>query len=47
MQQFLPLLLVILIIQTSVAPPVSQSKNEEHKDKENEVDDSEDVVGYF
>ncbi|XP_014483577.1 PREDICTED: nucleobindin-2 isoform X2 [Dinoponera quadriceps] len=44
MQHFLSLFLVILIIQTSVAPPVSQNKNEDHKDKENEVDDSEDVA---
>ncbi|XP_011145754.1 nucleobindin-2 isoform X2 [Harpegnathos saltator] len=44
MQHLLPLLLVILIIQTSFAPPVSQNKNEDHKDKENKVDDSDDMA---
>lgn len=43
MQYFLPLFLVALIIQTSVAPPV-EKKNVDHKDKENEVDDSDDLV---
>lgn len=46
MQCLLSLLLVTLIIQTSVAPPVTQNKHDE-KDKENEVEDSEDMVGYF
>lgn len=45
MRYLLPLFLVVLIIQTSVAPPV-EKKNEDHKDKENEVDDS-DLVGVF
>lgn len=45
MQYLLPLLLVALIIQTSIAPPVT--KNKDQKDKENEVDESEDMVGYF
>ncbi|TGZ32754.1 nucleobindin-2 isoform X1 [Temnothorax longispinosus] len=44
MQYLLPLVLVVLIIQTSVAPPVEKKKKEEdHNDKENEVDDSEDL----
>ncbi|XP_067216275.1 nucleobindin-2 isoform X2 [Linepithema humile] len=43
MQYLLPLLLVVLIIQTSVAPPVSQQKKDgDHK--ENEVDDSGDAA---
>lgn len=45
MRHLLPLFLVVLIIQTSVAPPV-EKKNEDHKDKENEVDDA-DSVGIF
>lgn len=44
MRYLLPLFLVALIIQSSVAPPV-EKKNESHKDKENEVDDSDDLVG--
>lgn len=47
MQYLLPLFLVALIIQTSVAPPVTQNKHADDKDKENEVGDSEDMVGYF
>ncbi|KAL6256204.1 hypothetical protein P5V15_012320 [Pogonomyrmex californicus] len=44
MQYLLPLFLVALIIQTSVAPPVTQEKKDgDHKDKENEVDDSDDL----
>ncbi|XP_011695520.1 PREDICTED: nucleobindin-2 isoform X2 [Wasmannia auropunctata] len=39
MQYLLPLFLVVLIIQTSVAPPI-EKKNEDHKNKENEVDDT-------
>ncbi|XP_039314609.1 nucleobindin-2 isoform X2 [Solenopsis invicta] len=42
MQYLLPLCLVVLIIQTSVAPPV-EKKTEDHKDKENEVNDSDDL----
>lgn len=46
MKYLLPLLLIALTIQTSTAPPVTQEKkDEEHKDKENEVDDAE--VEYF
>ncbi|KMQ94290.1 nucleobindin-2-like isoform x1 protein [Lasius niger] len=41
MQYRLPLFLVALIIQTSVAPPVTQKKDGDHK--ENEVDDMEDI----
>jgi hypothetical protein len=41
MQYLLPLVLVALIIQTSVAPPVKDNQ------KNNEVDDTEDMVGYF
>ncbi|XP_011865542.1 PREDICTED: nucleobindin-2 isoform X2 [Vollenhovia emeryi] len=41
MRYLLPLLLVVLIIQTSVAPPI-EKKNEDHKDT-NEVDDSDDL----
>ncbi|KAG5315625.1 NUCB2 protein, partial [Pseudoatta argentina] len=40
--QYLLLFLIVLIIQTSVAPPV-EKKNEDHKDKENEIDDSDDL----
>ncbi|KYN26939.1 PREDICTED: nucleobindin-2 isoform X2 [Trachymyrmex cornetzi] len=40
--RYLVLFLVVLIIQTSVAPPV-EKKNEDRKDKENEVDDSDDL----
>ncbi|XP_018349910.1 PREDICTED: nucleobindin-2 isoform X2 [Trachymyrmex septentrionalis] len=40
--RYLLLFLVGLIIQTSVAPPV-EKKNEDHKDKENEIDDSDDL----
>lgn len=47
MQYRLPLFLVALIIQTSVAPPVTQQKKDgDRKDKENEVDDI-DMVHYF
>ncbi|XP_050448192.1 nucleobindin-2 isoform X3 [Cataglyphis hispanica] len=46
MQYHLPLFLVALIIQTSVAPPVTQQKKDgDHKDKENEVDDM-DMIEY-
>lgn len=45
MQYRLPLFLVALIIQTSVAPPVTQKKDGDHK--ENEVDDMEDIVGFI
>ncbi|XP_018405749.1 PREDICTED: nucleobindin-2 isoform X2 [Cyphomyrmex costatus] len=37
--QYLLLLFLVVLIQTSVAPPV-EKKNEDHKDKENEVNDS-------
>lgn len=49
MQYHLPLFLIALILQTSVAPPVTQQKKDEEKDKEkyNEVDDTENIVGYF
>ncbi|XP_018047339.1 PREDICTED: nucleobindin-2 isoform X1 [Atta colombica] len=40
--RYLLLFLVVLIIQTSIAPPV-EKKNEDHKDKENEIDDSDDL----
>ncbi|XP_070163469.1 nucleobindin-2 isoform X2 [Polyergus mexicanus] len=43
MQYRLPLLLIALIIHISVAPPVTQKKDGDHKDKENEVDDMEDM----
>lgn len=47
MQYLLPLLLVVLTIQTSTAPPVTQQKKDgEHKDNENEVEEIEEV-GYF
>jgi len=46
MRYLLPLFLIILIIQTSVAPPV-EKKNEDRKDKENEVDDAEELVCIF
>lgn len=47
MQYHLPLFLIALILQTSVAPPVSQQKKDGDKDKENEVDDMENIVSYF
>ncbi|XP_011263305.1 nucleobindin-2 isoform X1 [Camponotus floridanus] len=43
MQYHLPLFLIALILQTSVAPPVSQQKKDGDKDKENEVDDMENI----
>lgn len=46
MQYRLPLFLIALIIHTSVAPPVTQKKDGDHKDKENEIDEG-DMVGYF
>lgn len=46
MQYLLALALVAIIIQTSVAPPVT-SKDVNQKDKENEIDDSDDMVEYF
>ncbi|KAL6442269.1 hypothetical protein ACFW04_002494 [Cataglyphis niger] len=47
MQYRLPLFLVALIIQTSVAPPVTQQKKDgDHKEKENEVDDMDMGIDY-
>lgn len=43
MQYHLLLFLIVLILQTSVAPPVTQQKKDEDKDKENEVDDTENI----
>ncbi|XP_020282154.1 nucleobindin-2 isoform X2 [Pseudomyrmex gracilis] len=44
MQYLLPLLLVVLTIQTSTAPPVTQQKKDgEHKDNENEVEEIEEA----
>lgn len=47
MQYILPLFLVVLIIQTSIAPPV-EKKNEDHKENEGgESDDPDELVGIF
>ncbi|XP_012526824.1 nucleobindin-2 isoform X2 [Monomorium pharaonis] len=45
MQYLLPLCLVVLIIQTSIAPPV-EKKKEDNKDKEHEVYNDEDLDKY-